>query len=604
MRIRTRIIVAVLAVVAVANVGYLAYFIDRGRTEATALLNERIGEASDVLRVVIAGPLYDGNREQLDANLDSFFRNPDLLEIGLREYRGDIALTRRRDAPAGGDRLERTVVIPRGIDQLGEIRLVYTTANIERRLAQSRNELLLFAGVLMLGLLVVVVLVARGLARPIHRLAVAAQAMADGKLDQHIAVDSVAELAILAESFDRMRGAIRSQIADLAENNRQLSEQIAHRREAELARDRLVSVLEATTDVVGMADPQGRVLYLNRAGRTLGGFGDTPVEQLEIARLHPPGSGALILGEGIPAARRDGTWSGETLMIGADGREIPMSQVILAHKDADGNVLYLSTIMRDIGESKRAAAEIRSLNQDLERRVAERTAELAEANRELESFTSSVAHDLRAPLRGIDGFGKLLDDRLGASLEPDARGYLQRIRASAQRMGRLIDELLKFSRIGRSELRRQWVDLDALARSVADDLQRTAPERQVQWHIAPGLRAWADPELIHVVIENLLGNAWKYSGKAERATIEFGVERDAAGNAEFFVRDNGAGFDMAHAQMLFQPFRRLHGQHEFEGTGIGLATVQRIVARHGGTIRAEAEVGRGAVFRFTLPSHG
>jgi PAS domain S-box-containing protein len=603
MRIRTRIMGAVLLVVAVANVVYLAYFIERGRSEALALLGGRIEESNALLKVVMAGPLYDGNIEQLNTNLDSFFRSPDVLEINLSEYGGDIRLMRRRDAPGTqGERLESKVVVLRGVDQLGEIRTVYTTARIEQRLAQSRNEILLFAAALTLGLLAVIYLVARGLTRPIDRLAVAARAMADGNLEQRIDIDSVVELSILGQSFIRMRDAIREKIADLAENNRELSEQIAQRREAELERDRLASVLEATTDFVSVGSPTGQILYLNRAGRVLSGVGDTPVEELQIPQFHPPWAGALIVGEGIPAAQRDGVWSGETALLSADGREIPVSQVILSHTDADGNVLYMSTIIRDISESRRAAQEIRRLNQDLERRVAERTAELAAANRELESFTSSVAHDLRAPLRGIDGFGKLLADRIGSGADAESLGYLQRMRASAQRMGRVIDDLLKFSRIGRSELRRQMVDLSAMARSVAEELQRSAPERKVDWRIAGGLRANADPGLMHLVLENLLGNAWKYSGKTAQARIELGATQDASGGTEFFVRDNGAGFDMAHAQMLFQPFRRLHGQHEFEGTGIGLATVQRIIERHGGTIRADAEVQRGATFRFKLPA--
>jgi signal transduction histidine kinase len=259
----------------------------------------------------------------------------------------------------------------------------------------------------------------------------------------------------------------------------------------------------------------------------------------------------------------------------------------------------MSTIIRDISESRRGAQEIRRLNQDLERRVAERTAELAAANRELESFTSSVAHDLRAPLRGIDGFGKLLADRIGSGADAESLGYLQRMRASAQRMGRVIDDLLKFSRIGRSELRRQMVDLSAMARSVAEELQRSAPERKVDWRIAGGLRANADPGLMHLVLENLLGNAWKYSARAAQPRIAFGTtQRD--GRRIYSVADNGEGFDMRNADRLFGVFQRLHSANDFPGTGVGLASVKRIVRRHGGDIWAESEPGRGARFFFTL----
>ena len=604
MRIRTRIIVAVLAVVGVASAGYHLYFTERERSRAQALLDAHVIEVNELLKIVVAGPLYDGNLAQLDDIMDSFFRDPDLVALRLKEYRGDIQLERKRDLDALPHRrhIATKVVIPRGIDQLGEIEAVYTTANIEQRLAESRNQSIGFAAVLAVGLLVAVWLLARGLSAPIHRLAISARKMADGDLEQPVAHESVQELSVLAHSLDRMRHAIREKVDALARNNRELSAEIAQRREAERARDRLVAVLEATTDIVSLGDLQGRILYMNRAGRQLSGVGDTPVEELRIPQFHPPWAGTLIVNTAIPVAQSEGTWIGETTFLAADGREVPMSQVILAHQDEHGQVQFMSTIMRDISESRRAADEIRHLNQDLERRVAERTAELAAANRELESFASSVAHDLRAPLRGVDGFGKLLDDRIGANLDAESRGYLQRIRGSAQRMGRLIDELLKFSRIGRSDLRRQSVDLSLLARSVADDLARTAPERDVQWLVADGLKARGDMELLHLVMENLLGNAWKYSGKVAQARIEVGAEGNAPpGMRAFFVRDNGAGFNMAHAQMLFQPFRRLHGQHEFDGTGIGLATVHRIIERHGGTIEAEAAVGQGATFRFTLP---
>ena len=223
-------------------------------------------------------------------------------------------------------------------------------------------------------------------------------------------------------------------------------------------------------------------------------------------------------------------------------------------------------------------------------------ARLEEANAELESFAYSVSHDLRAPLRGIDGFGAILVEDYGAALDDDGREYLARIRAATQRMGRLIDDLLKLSRVGRAELVRQPVDLSELAGRIAGELRRADPSRAVTFTVAPGLEVDADPALAEVALANLLGNAWKFTSKTPEAALEFGT----GGPGCFFVRDNGAGFDMTYATKLFGAFQRLHTAADFEGTGIGLATVKRIVQRHGGWVRARSVVGRGATFVFTL----
>ena len=244
--------------------------------------------------------------------------------------------------------------------------------------------------------------------------------------------------------------------------------------------------------------------------------------------------------------------------------------------------------------------QIQRYTTQLEDLVAERTAELAAVNRELEAFAYSVSHDLRAPLRSIDGFSQaLLEDYAGVL---DARGqdYLRRVRAASQRMGQIIDDLLQLSRLTRRGMHRQRVDLSDLARQVAEELAQQEPERQVEWVIAADVIATGDPHLLRVALENLLGNAWKFTSKHAEARIEFGVEEDKD-QAVYFVRDDGAGFDMAYADKLFGAFQRLHGLAEFEGTGIGLATVQRIIHRHGGQVWAEGEVERGATFYFTLP---
>ena len=228
---------------------------------------------------------------------------------------------------------------------------------------------------------------------------------------------------------------------------------------------------------------------------------------------------------------------------------------------------------------------------------------MEEANRELETFSHSVSHDLRAPLRGMDGFSQALLEDYGEKLDEQGRHYLQRVRAGAQHMGQLIDDLLQLSRVTRSVLQYENVDLTAVARSVVSELQSGSPERQVEWIIADGLVAKGDGRLLRLVLENVLGNAWKYTSKQPRPRIELG-EAHLNGQRAYLVRDNGAGFDMAYVAKLFTPFQRLHSPNEFEGTGVGLATVQRIIRRHGGQVWAEGAVGDGATFYFTLCGKG
>jgi signal transduction histidine kinase len=257
-------------------------------------------------------------------------------------------------------------------------------------------------------------------------------------------------------------------------------------------------------------------------------------------------------------------------------------------------------VERAAAELAAAAAEVSALNDDLERRVAERTAELAAANRELEAFSYSVSHDLRAPLRSVGGMSAMLVEDHGDELGPEARGLLGRIRAGAERMGELIDDLLGLARISRAEMHREPVDLAALARKVAAGLRDAHPDRDVELRLGDDLEADGDPRLLRVILDNLLGNAWKFTEGTEHAVVEVGAEGSGP-ERRFYVRDNGAGFDMAYVDKLFGPFQRLHHHDEFEGTGIGLATVQRVVRRHGGEVWAEGAVGAGATISFTLP---
>ena len=248
---------------------------------------------------------------------------------------------------------------------------------------------------------------------------------------------------------------------------------------------------------------------------------------------------------------------------------------------------------------ERMVANLVDANLSLERKVEERTVELKAANEELEAFSYSVSHDLRAPLRSMDGFSKAVLEGHGDKLGAEGRGDLERVRAASQRMGELIDDLLLLSRASRGELHRERFDLSELAESVCDALRQATPDRELTFDIAPDVTAEGDPRLIRIVLENLLGNAVKFTGNQKQASIEFGTT-DHDGKPAYFVRDNGAGFDMAYADKLFQPFQRLHSDAEFAGTGIGLATVARITHRHGGRNWAESTVGQGTTIYFTL----
>jgi len=264
-----------------------------------------------------------------------------------------------------------------------------------------------------------------------------------------------------------------------------------------------------------------------------------------------------------------------------------------------GGEQCILALVNDVTESKRAKDELRKAHEELERRVVERTQQLADTNDELEAFSYSLSHDLRAPLRAMDGFSHILMEDYTAQLSDDMRELLQRIRAAAARMGDLIDGMLRLSRLARAELHFAEVDLSEIVRAAACELRDSAPARLVRFTIEPDLKATADPDLAHAVLQNLLANAWKYTSTRNEGTIEFG-RTENAGRRCFFVRDNGVGFQQAYAADIFTPFQRLHGDPEFAGTGIGLSTVRRIVRRHGGEVWAEGVLDAGATFYFTL----
>lgn len=282
-------------------------------------------------------------------------------------------------------------------------------------------------------------------------------------------------------------------------------------------------------------------------------------------------------------------------LLGVVGDRIGMSLDRANAYEAERQARQLAEKNAELAEKN--AEEVRSLNAELEERVQLRTAELEASNRELEAFSYSVSHDLRAPLRSVDGFSFALEEDFASTMNDEGRDYIHRIRAGVQKMGQLIDSLLQLSRITRAELTRERVNLSDLASDVARDLRASHPGRNLTFRIESGLEVDADPRLLRVALENLLGNAVKFTARKPDAIIEVGRSTETG---EFFVRDNGAGFDMRYADKLFKAFQRLHGDRDFQGSGIGLATVSRVIHRHLGTIRTQGKVGHGATFWFTV----
>jgi len=380
------------------------------------------------------------------------------------------------------------------------------------------------------------------------------------------------------------------------------------RRAQEALRDsetRLRTVADFTYDWEWWRAPDGRMLYVSPSCERVTGFAAAelladndllthithPDDRARMAdhydNWRPPAGGAL-------------DHDLEYRILTKDGAERWIGHRCVRVTAADGTDLGVRATNTDISARKLAEAEIRSLNEQLEERVRARTAQLAAANSELEAFVYSASHDLRAPLRAIDGFSQIVAEDAADRLSAEDVEHLQRMRAAAQRMGLLIDHLLALSRSDRADLHIERVDLSALAVAVGEELRTAQPERQVDLEVGPGLIAEADPTLLRVILANLLGNAWKFTGRHATAHVEVGaMEHD--GRRAFFVRDDGAGFDPAAASHLFGAFQRYHSADEFAGDGIGLATVQRLVARHGGLVWAEAAVERGATFYFTLP---
>jgi PAS domain S-box-containing protein len=360
----------------------------------------------------------------------------------------------------------------------------------------------------------------------------------------------------------------------------------------------LSSIVESSDDAIIGKDLTGRVVSWNAGAERIFGYNAGEMVGSSIERLvapDRPDEERRILEN----AQRGETRLYETVRIRKDGTPVDLSLAVSPIRDAQGNIVGVSSIARDISERKRAEEQILRLNAELEHRVQMRTAELTAANQELEAFTYSVAHDLRAPLRHIDAFTRILQEDFAGAFPPEAAQLLETIRRGSENMSRLVNDLLNLAHVGRQEMKKERTSLNLLIEEVIAELKREIGEREIEWRVAQLPVIEGDPGLLKQIFANLLANSVKYTRPRPRAVIEIGL-RVMNDEPVIYVRDNGVGFNMKYADKLFGVFQRLHRAEEFEGTGVGLAIVERVVKRHGGHIWAEAELDQGATFYFTL----
>jgi PAS domain S-box-containing protein len=472
-------------------------------------------------------------------------------------------------------------------------------------LMEMERLLALLALLVLAGALALVYVKIGKMTAPLLALTESSRQLAAGEeVQEKIEFSAYREIHDLYDNFQSMATAVKAREHDLQERNEELAyteEELRHQvddylhlyNELLAEKNKLESILASMGEGLSIQDRNLTVVLQNNAHREMVGdftgkscfemfdHGDAPCDNCPVQAAFHDGSTHTVLRQ-VPGAE------------GMRYLEVTASPL----RDGGGGIVGGIEIVRDVTGRILSEQEIRRLNQELEERVIQRTSELEIANRELESFSYSVSHDLRAPLRHISSFSSILGSEHAGQLDDEGQHLLGRIIAGCDKMGRLIDDLLELSYVSSHELKNENVNLTRIARRIAAGLGEHAPQRQVRFEIAEDLTTYGDERLLEIVLNNLFGNAWKYTSRKEEGLIQFGVQRMAA-RPVFFIRDNGAGFDKSYADKLFTPFSRLHGQ-EFEGTGIGLAIVQRVIHRHGGKIWADSVEGEGATFYFTL----
>lgn len=472
----------------------------------------------------------------------------------------------------------------------------------------ARNIILIAAGLAaLLGF--VSWIIVRQIVRPLGRLTAAAATIGTGNFTQRIELRTDDEIGKLSEEFNRMAAALSDKETQLREyttqletSNKELETEIAERKRTEetlrQSEEKYRTLVTNIPDITWTTDSEGNTTFISPSVVNVYGYTSEDIyadHELWLGRIHPDDIDRVMktfqalftenkkFDIEYRVQRKDGVW-------------VWLHDRSMNTYENEGK-RYADGVFSDITERKRAEEEINKLNEELKRNIVQ----LEVANKELEAFSYSVSHDLRAPLRGIDGFSRIVLEDYTEKLDDEGRRYLNIIRSNTQKMGQLIDDLLLFSRLGRQELRASSIDMGKLAKAVSEELKLAVPERKLKFTINTLIPAQGDQAMIRQVLVNLLSNAVKFTRPKERAVIE--VDGRSEGNENVYtVKDNGVGFDMQYVNKLFGVFQRLHSSEEFEGTGVGLAIVQRIIHRHGGRVWAEGKVGEGASFYFSLPA--
>lgn len=603
--LKYRIALVILILEAVMMTAVLWQTLAQSRRSAEEFHRATENVLLELMHEIATGALLTEEYSDLQLYVAKVAQQPSVARILVADTNGQVVAASNpaeigRSPPErieSGNRFWRAMTIGSAAGTLGELIVEFSTADIEDATKRARNLGAALALIGMSSIATIGILVGFALTRRLERVTNAVTRFAEGDTSARSGVFGRDEIGGLGQVFDSMATAVSTQ-------QKQLRQQA----------DRIRLLLDSTAEAIYGVDMEGKCTFVNPSCLALLGYAHEgqllgkPMHQL-IHHSYPDGTSyprekcRIYLAE-----RRDETVQcDQEVFWRADGTPLPAEY--WSHPiHQEGKVVGHVVAFVDITARKKTEAELLRHRHHLEDMVAQRTTalrrlteELAAANKELESFSYSVSHDLRTPLRAIDGFSHVLETDYGAQLDAGAKTYLGRIRAGAQKMGQLIDDLLRLSRVTRQEFKRLDVDLSALAETIVAGLRDAEPQRQVQVDIAPNLVVIGDPGLLRVALENLLGNAWKYTSRRDKAQIGFG-SREENDERVFFVRDNGAGFDMRYSDKLFVAFQRLHRPEEFQGTGIGLATVQRVLMRHGGRIWAESEVEHGATFYFTVPS--